>query len=125
MPSNPQATSLRFCVLCDKEKQVNEFKKRQAHEPLIKEFVCRCCYPWLKLKVKKHGQRAGDTLDVLVWLQILENSYGHCAYCKEFFGFRLLTIEHIIPICGGGTNDSSNITAVCKSCNSKKGSRIP
>jgi 5-methylcytosine-specific restriction endonuclease McrA len=35
-----------------------------------------------------------------------------------------LTIEHITPLCLGGTNDESNITLACAPCNQTKGKEV-
>jgi 5-methylcytosine-specific restriction endonuclease McrA len=34
------------------------------------------------------------------------------------------TIDHIIPVSRGGTNDVDNLRLLCRSCNSKKGARL-
>ena len=34
-----------------------------------------------------------------------------------------LTIDHIKPVSLGGTNESRNLTVLCKSCNSRKGAK--
>ena len=46
-----------------------------------------------------------------------------CAYCGD--EKRKLTIDHIIPKSRGGKTDFENCVASCKSCNNKKGSKIP
>lgn len=35
-----------------------------------------------------------------------------------------LTLDHIKPLCGGGTNDYSNLQTLCGDCNGSKGARI-
>ena len=47
---------------------------------------------------------------------------GKCVYCRNMLkphgkGF---TIDHIIPVSAGGTNENSNLQALCRSCNTLK-----
>ena len=48
---------------------------------------------------------------------------GKCKGCQEFFRFRNLTIDHIVPRSKGGTNDPDNLQLLCGACNSTKGNR--
>lgn len=36
-----------------------------------------------------------------------------------------LTADHVVPISRGGRNDRSNLQVLCRSCNSRKGTRTP
>ena len=40
-----------------------------------------------------------------------------CPYCNTS---KSDTLDHVIPLSKGGKNDTSNVVAVCRSCNSKK-----
>lgn len=58
--------------------------------------------------------------------RLKKNLFGHlvicpCCYCKSVFLYVHLTIEHIVPLCLGGTNESSNIALACAPCNHKRG----
>jgi len=46
-----------------------------------------------------------------------------CAYCG--IGKERLTIDHIIPKSRGGKTTFENCVSSCKSCNNKKGDRVP
>lgn len=48
---------------------------------------------------------------------IYAKTQGRCYYCGEFVRFDEYTIDHIIPISRGGTNDMENLTCACKPCN--------
>ena len=52
----------------------------------------------------------------------LKSKYGaKCAYCGNI---EKLTIDHIIPRSKGGSDLTSNLQILCKSCNSRKGAKI-
>lgn len=44
-----------------------------------------------------------------------------CAYCRD--QVERLAIEHIIPKARGGSDDLTNLTLACHSCNSRKGTK--
>lgn len=56
--------------------------------------------------------------------KILNDNYGICACCGKRLKLKTLTIEHIIPISRGGTNEDRNLTALCESCNKLKGNLL-
>jgi 5-methylcytosine-specific restriction endonuclease McrA len=46
----------------------------------------------------------------------------YCFYCRGFFPYDRLTLEHLIPLCrGGDKSDDGNLALACKSCNEDKG----
>jgi 5-methylcytosine-specific restriction endonuclease McrA len=55
---------------------------------------------------------------------------GKCIHCntpitlKEDGTPLSATLEHIVPQCHGGTNDPSNLSFACASCNNTKGRKI-
>lgn len=57
--------------------------------------------------------------------QILAKTNGVCASCgKPLKIGEDFTIEHVIPISKGGTNDMSNLLPLCEVCNKEKDDRI-
>lgn len=44
-----------------------------------------------------------------------------CCYCKQVFLIENLTVEHIVPISWGGSNEPSNVTLACAPCNQQRG----
>lgn len=56
---------------------------------------------------------------------ILRKSDGVCAHCgcQVTIGDNF-TVEHVVPISKGGTNDLVNIVALCRTCNTAKGDCI-
>lgn len=56
---------------------------------------------------------------------ILRKSDGVCAHCgcPVTIGDNF-TVEHVVPISKGGTNDLVNIVALCRTCNTEKGDCI-
>lgn len=54
------------------------------------------------------------------WLELCEAWGNKCLSCGEE---RTLTVDHVIPLSKGGSNDISNIQALCGPCNSSKGAK--
>ena len=46
---------------------------------------------------------------------------GHCAGCLVLFPFRNMTVDHVVPRAGGGTDHLDNLQLLCGACNSLKG----
>lgn len=45
-----------------------------------------------------------------------------CVHCGDT---ETLSIDHIYPVSKGGTNDEENLQTLCRSCNSRKGAKLP
>jgi len=70
-------------------------------------------------KVKRYKQKRLN-------IKLKKKLFGHlfmapCCYCLRAFLVETLTIEHITPLCLGGTNDPSNIALACEPCNNDRG----
>lgn len=48
-----------------------------------------------------------------------------CAYCGGQFADSELTVEHIVPVSRGGLHTWTNVVTACRSCNTRKGNRLP
>ncbi len=53
------------------------------------------------------------------WRGLLGLYRNRCAYCGK--RNKRLTVDHIVPLVGGGTNTIDNIVPACSRCNSSKG----
>ena len=51
---------------------------------------------------------------------VYNRTEGHCGICGKFIPLEEYTIDHIIPLSKGGTNDTSNLQACCGFCNKAK-----
>ncbi len=52
--------------------------------------------------------------------EMLLKSSGRCAHCGKTISESNVTVEHIIPLSYGGTNDMDNLVALCPDCNAEK-----
>lgn len=57
---------------------------------------------------------------------VLRKTHGHCTYCDvpllpEHEGGLEFTVDHGIPLSGGGTDDIGNLFPACPYCNHAKG----
>lgn len=85
-------------------------------------LACRIC---------RHRRRArklaagGDGISAEQWQRIIIKQKNKCNIChRKFTKTRPATMDHIVPISKEGDHDTSNIQALCKSCNSSKHDKI-
>jgi 5-methylcytosine-specific restriction endonuclease McrA len=64
-----------------------------------------------------------DTLMLVEWTGVLNESRGVCFYCQEYVGLLYLGLDHVVPMGRGGVNTVNNIAAACGECNTKKHTR--
>lgn len=56
---------------------------------------------------------------------VYRKTEGHCALCGNFVDYEDYTIDHIVPLSKGGTNDINNLQCACKVCNNIKTDILP
>lgn len=58
---------------------------------------------------------------------LIEAAGSHCQLCGEPMQYwvnrRQPTLDHIVPLSKGGTNEVSNLRVICNICNSRRGNR--
>ena len=52
--------------------------------------------------------------------KILHKSKGVCAHCGKELDLETMTVDHVIPLSKGGTNELKNLVALCEDCNQGK-----
>lgn len=114
-----------ICRLCNnliakKRRLLNIEKTRYKEREKAKSQ--RIKYP-IRFKfydtIKKHNRRLNTkdlTLDIIKEIYIKYNNV--CIYCGKYGN----SIDHVLPLSRGGTNNKDNLVISCISCNSKKGS---
>lgn len=50
---------------------------------------------------------------------------NRCQYCGRSFGYRELSIDHVVPVSRGGRDSWDNVVCCCLGCNKRKGNRTP
>ena len=58
--------------------------------------------------------------DQLLLALIERDGFG----CRRCGTVENVSIDHILPLSRGGTDDLDNLQFLCRSCNSKKGTRV-
>lgn len=100
--------------------------------PDVRHATCGPICSARKLHAERHNRRAyeraltrGQQVGVFSageWGRRLLEFGGRCAYCH---GNGSIEIEHVVPLCRGGTNRIANVVPACKDCNQDKGMMTP
>lgn len=70
-------------------------------------------------KIKRRFFTSGERL------LVYNKSKGRCAICGNFVPFDNFTVDHIIPLAKGGTNEIANLQCACDMCNRIKQDILP
>lgn len=82
----------------------------------------RLTYRYPRIYTRYHRLKAnGGSHTTEQWLRVLVQQGYRCACCQQV---KPLTKDHIIPVALGGSDNISNIQALCQSCNASKGTKI-
>lgn len=57
--------------------------------------------------------------------EVLRRDNHTCRYCGEAAPDVKLTVDHVLPVTLGGSDDPSNLVAACRDCNAGKSSTSP
>lgn len=91
--------------------------KRKTQEQRLKEKLKRMAYD------AKRRHPDGDLKKMGVAIRRLAKAAlgSGCKYCSKPLTVKLLSLDHLVPLANGGTNDPSNFQLICKPCNRAKG----
>lgn len=80
-------------------------------------------FPNGKMKCKYCGTTVWDNSEL--WIALSDKGDGVISTPTnyEFLKKHFATIDHVIPLCKGGSDDLENLVIACMSCNSRKGSK--
>ncbi len=73
---------------------------------------------WHRREAKKKSN--GGSFTAVQWSALCEKYNHKCLCCNKK---KSLTADHVIPVSKGGSSRITNIQPLCKSCNSKKGTK--
>jgi 5-methylcytosine-specific restriction endonuclease McrA len=76
-----------------------------------------------RYRTRKHGNGGSHTAQDVA--DILSAQGGKCVYCCIAITPKNKSVDHIVPVKRGGSNDPYNLQVLCGSCNSRKHAKDP
>ncbi len=100
-----------------KDNPLKELARRQRHYEQNKEMYSEYSARRRARKAAASGTHTQND----VW-RIYDEQSGCCAYCDHPL-FGTFHVDHVTPLCRGGSDSAENIAVACPTCNLKKGKR--
>jgi ATP adenylyltransferase len=103
---------------------LNGFDK--LNQKQIDHLICLCeqrLSNYIKKRgeaIWKHRRTSAGYISGTYRFEVLKRAGFHCELCGVAADIKALEVDHIIPRNFGGTDDLSNLQALCYSCNSMK-----
>ena len=117
----------RECPICGDE--YNPIKEVHGRDRLVCSDSCDRIRKNLAVEVRR-GQ-SGERFDAIDPVEVFQRDGYICQDCGKscYQGAGRLVdrpeIDHIIPISRGGTHTWANVQTLCRSCNARKGNKMP
>jgi hypothetical protein len=85
-------------------------------------------YKWaLSMRLRRLRSLAAGKADLEAIDRMFANASNECQLCGEDMRFwitgRWATLDHIVALANGGTNETNNLRVICNRCNSRKADR--
>lgn len=113
----PDQKAVRAKYWKDHPEKTREIRRRY-YENNRETLRARCLNRVAKRRDASGKHSAEDIADILR----LQNN--RCAYCRIKLRGKY-HVDHIVPLSAGGSNDRSNLQALCVPCNLSKGAKPP
>ena len=101
------------------------FPARLRFRPVILPLVVSAA-PRIRQNVAELGAFDGQRLPASVWRIVrrivFERDAHVCRYCGSD---QHLQVDHVVPLCRGGSNRFDNLITACELCNLSKGAKTP
>jgi len=95
------------------------------HEGVLMGHMLQLSEEIAALTVRVHeDMKRARSISTALRFQILQRDRFTCQYCGAKAPTVALQIDHIIPVCRGGSRDPSNLRTACEDCNAGKGTLV-
>lgn len=119
--------SIRHCLCCLEKQRKGNYKYNRSEKGQRTMKIWNNSKAGKESNQKRHGRRRAKKNSVKneqINLKIVMLAQSNtCLGCNTSFDLIKPTLDHIIPISKGGPHSQANVQFLCKSCNSRKGTK--
>ena len=117
------------------ERRNRRYAEDEAHRKRVREKARTYCKTWVQAhpgevaqcrkrrRARKANAEGFHTFQE--WIDLCKREGWLCSLCAAQLTALTATADHIVPLSRGGSDYISNIQLACRSCNSRKGTKLP